>query len=63
MKTEPAPEAATRIRVDIAALLQRVGWIDEDAGQIVRELIAGAEASASAKDGDVVGEAEVRWVR
>ncbi len=29
----------------------------------MRALVARAEASASAKDGDVVGEAEVRWVR
>jgi hypothetical protein len=29
----------------------------------VRALVAAAEGSASAKDGDIVVEAEVRWAR
>ncbi len=64
MRTEPAPEAATRVRVDIAALLERAGdRLGEDGPRVLRALVAGAEGSASAKDGDVVGEAEVRWAR
>ena len=64
MRPEQAPEAATRIRADVAALLERAGgWLGEDGTRVMRALVAGAEASASAKDGDVVGEAEVRWVR
>ncbi|MDA0164064.1 hypothetical protein OM076_27575 [Solirubrobacter ginsenosidimutans] len=64
MRTEPAPEAATRVRVDFAALLERAGgWLGEDTARAVRALVAGADVNASAKDGDVVGEAEVRWAR
>ena len=64
MRPEPAPEAATRVRADVAALLERAGgWLGEDGTRVVRALVAGAEASASAEDGDMVGEAEVRWAR
>jgi hypothetical protein len=65
MSTEPAPEAATRLRVDVARLLDRLGAEiagDEDA-TVVRALLERAEASASAKDGDIAAEAEVRWAR
>jgi hypothetical protein len=65
MSTEPAPEAATRLRVDVAALIDYVagefGW-DEDA-RIAKAVVERAEASASAEDGDVVADAEVRWAR
>ena len=64
MRSEPAQEAGTRIRVDVAALLERAGdWLDEDEIRAVRALVAAAEGSASAKDGDIVGEVEVRWAR
>jgi hypothetical protein len=64
MPTEPAPEAATRLRVDVAALIE--GAAGSAAGEevrLARELLEGAEASASAQDGDVVAEAELRWKR
>jgi hypothetical protein len=62
MRTEPAQEAGTRVRVDVAALLERAGgWLGEDEARVLRALVAGAQVSASAKDGDVVAEAEVRW--
>jgi len=65
MPTEPAPEAATRLRVDVAALLERAAgrWLAEDEIAAVRALLESAEASASADGGDVVGEAELRWAR
>ena len=62
MRPEEAPEAATRIRLDVDALLERVGGLlDEEDVKALRALVSGAEASASAEDGDVVAEAEVRW--
>jgi hypothetical protein len=62
MPTEPADEAATRLRVDIAALAQRAeAWLGTDDVRIIAELVEAVEASASAVDGDVAGEAEVRW--
>ncbi len=62
MRPEEAPEAATRIRLDVDALLERAGGlIDEEDVKAMRALLSGAEASASAEDGDVVAEAEVRW--
>ena len=66
METEAAPEAATRHPgrdvPDVAAAL--AGRLDlGDAGAPARASSSGAEASASAEDGDVVGEAEVRWAR
>jgi hypothetical protein len=62
LPTEPAPEAATRIRVDVAALLERAGeWLGENEARVVRVLLEGVEGSASVDDGDVVGEAELRW--
>ncbi len=64
MKTQPAPEAATRIQVDIAALLERARpWLGSDGVRAVRALVSAVDVSASAKDGDVVGDAEVRWAR
>ena len=64
MPAEPAPEAATRLEVDVAALLERTaGQLGEDEVGIVRALLEGIEASASAKDGDIVAEAELRWAR
>jgi len=64
MRPEEAPEAATRIRLDVDALLERVGGLlDEEDVKAARALLSGAEASASAEDGDVVAEAEVRWAR
>ena len=65
MPTEPAPEAGTRLQVDVARLLEQVGdqdGVDEDV-RIVQALIAGAAASASARDGDVVADAEIVWTR
>jgi hypothetical protein len=65
MSTEPAPEAATRLRVDLTRLLRQVAaefGSDEDV-RVLRVLLAGADASASAQDGDVVAEAELRWAR
>ena len=64
MAPEPAAEAATRIRADVPALLERT-WaaLTEDEVRAVRALLEGAEASASAQDGDIVGEAELRWPR
>jgi hypothetical protein len=62
MRTEPADEAATRLRADVAPLLERAGaWLGDDEARVIGELVEGAEASASAEDGDVVGEAELRW--
>jgi hypothetical protein len=64
MRTEEAPEAATRVRVDVAALLeQAAGRLGDDEAEVLRALVAGADASAAAEDGDVVAEAEVRWAR
>jgi hypothetical protein len=65
LPTEPAGEAATRLRVDVAALLDGLPrWLaGEDEVRLARALLAGAEASASARDGDVVADAELRWTR
>jgi hypothetical protein len=64
MPTEPAGEAATRLEVDVAALLERsAAQLGEDEAGVVRALIEGAEASASARDGDIVAGVEVRWAR
>jgi hypothetical protein len=65
LPTQPAAAAATRVRLDVAGLLQGFGdWVaDDEEVRVARELLAGAEASASARDGDVVGEAELRWAR
>jgi hypothetical protein len=50
--------------VDVPALLERArDWLGEDTTRAIRALVAGIDASASAKDGDIVGEAEVRWAR
>jgi hypothetical protein len=62
MRTEPAQEAATRLRVDVAPLLEHAGnWLADDEARIVGALVQAAEASASVENGDVVGEAELRW--
>jgi hypothetical protein len=64
LPTEPAPAAATRMRVDVAALLERsAGWVGEDDVELARALLAGAEASASAEDGDIVATGTLRWAR
>jgi hypothetical protein len=64
MRTEPAPEAATRIRVDVGELLDRsADWLGADEARVLRALVGGGDAHASADDGDVVGEAELRWAR
>jgi hypothetical protein len=64
LPTEPADEAGTRIRLDVAAALDRAGlWVPEEDVRVARALIAGAEASASAEDGDIVADAELRWAR
>ena len=65
MPTEPAPEAGTRLQVDVTRLLEqlRLGdGADEDV-RIAQALIASAGASASARDGDVVADAEIVWSR
>jgi hypothetical protein len=65
MSTEPAPEAATRLRVDVAALVEHVAaelGIDEEA-RVARALLDRAEASASAADGDITADAELVWAR
>ena len=64
METEPAPEAATRLRAlvpEVAADL--ADRLDLGDAELLRTAIERVEASASAQDGDVVGEAEVRWAR
>jgi hypothetical protein len=63
MPSEPAEEAATRLEVDVAAVLERGQLGNEQEVSIARALLAGADASASAKDGDIVAEAELRWAR
>lgn len=64
MPTEPAGEAATRLEVDVAALLERsAAQLGEEEAGVARALLDGAEASASARDGDIAGEAELRWAR
>jgi hypothetical protein len=64
MRTAPAQEAATRVRVDFPALLDRAGgWLGESWTRALRALVKSADASASAEGGDVVGQADVRWVR
>ena len=64
METEAAPEAATRLRALVpevaAGLADRLGLGD---AELLRAVVERAEASASAEDGDIVGEAEVRWAR
>jgi hypothetical protein len=62
MPTEPADEAATRLRVDVAPLLDRFGdLLEGEETDVLRELVERADASASAEDGDIVGELELRW--
>jgi hypothetical protein len=56
MPTEPAPEAATRLRADAAAALARLGDAEE-----VTALLDRLEASASATDGDITADAELVW--
>jgi hypothetical protein len=60
MPTEPAPDAGTPLRADADALLAGEAR-DSDDARVVRALVAGLEASASAQDGDIEAEAEVRW--
>ena len=65
MSTEPAPEASTRLRVDVPTLVEyiRAGiGVDEDA-RIANAVLQRAEASASARDGDIVADAEIVWTR
>jgi hypothetical protein len=61
MPTEPAPEAGTRLQVDVARLLEQAG--DDEDARIAQALIAAAAASASAEDGDIVADAEITWSR
>lgn len=64
MRTEPAEEAATRIRADVAPLAEdAAAWLGDDAARVIGALVEVVEASASAEDGDVVAEAEARWRR
>jgi hypothetical protein len=60
--TEPAPDAATRLRLDVPALLDKVS-LGEDEERLLRALIAGAEVSATPDDGDVVANATLRWAQ
>jgi hypothetical protein len=61
---KPAPEAATRVRLDVGALLSSETIdLGEDDERLLRALVAGAEVSASAKDGDVIADAVIRWAR
>ena len=63
MSTEPAPEASTRLRVDVPAFVEYVRaeiGVDEDA-RIANAVLARAEASASARDGDIDADAELLW--
>jgi hypothetical protein len=60
METEPAGEAATRGRASRTAVADLAASF-LGVGDTVRALVDGAEASASAVDGDVVAEADVRW--
>lgn len=65
LPTAPADAAATRAQLDVPALLEGFGdWVaDDEEVRVARAVLGGAEASASARDGDVVGEAELRWAR
>jgi hypothetical protein len=64
MAPQPAGEAATRIRADVPALLEGAGIVlGDDETRVLRGLVDGIEASASAQDGDIAGAAEVRWAR
>lgn len=65
MPTEPAPEAATRLQVDVDRLLELA---TADSGedldlQLLRVLVARAKASASARDGDIEADGELLWAR
>jgi hypothetical protein len=65
MATEPAPEAATRLRVDAAELMAQAAdvlGVDGDA-RVAAALIDGLEASASADAGDITANAELVWTR
>ncbi|WP_028067638.1 hypothetical protein [Solirubrobacter soli] len=64
LKTEPAPEAATRLHVNFPTLIDRAAaWLGDDTAPALRVLVTELDASASAEDGDVVAEATVRWAR
>jgi hypothetical protein len=65
MPTEPAPEAATRLRVNAAELIADLvdAFGADDDARIAEALLDRAEASASARDGDIVADAEVVWTR
>jgi hypothetical protein len=58
-------EAATRLRVDVGRLLDQAEaeFGSDEEERLLRGLLERAEAGASARDGDVVGEAELRWAR
>ena len=58
-------EAATRARATAAGLIEQGVAFFGGAGEerALRSLVEGAEASASAQDGDIVAEAELRWAR
>jgi hypothetical protein len=63
MPTEPAQEAGTRLQVDVTRVLEQVSVADgeDEDVRLARALIGRAEAGASARDGDVVADAEVLW--
>ena len=62
METEPAPEAATRLRALVPEVTADLAdRLDLGEAELLRAVIERVEASASAKDGDVVADAEVRW--
>jgi hypothetical protein len=64
METEPAEEAATRLRADVAPLVEgAAAWLGEGEAAVISALVEVVDASASAEDGDVVAEAEARWRR
>jgi hypothetical protein len=63
MPTEPAPEAATRLRVDPAALMREAVALFGGDSRAAAALLDRIEASASAEDGDIVAEAEILWAR
>ncbi len=55
MPTNPAPEAATRLQVDVPRLLEQLEaeFGEDDDARVLRALIERVEVSASASDGDV----------
>jgi hypothetical protein len=64
LPTQEAPSAGTRLRLDTDRLLDDLGaWASDEDVRVARELLAGGEASASADDGDVVAEGELRFAR